>query len=132
MITRSELNAINRMEATNTLATSVESYSFNIVGWKMEEIRKLDRKTRKLFTMERMHHPRADVDRMYLPRNYKGGRGLIQLEISYEIATTIDYIATRCPEVAKTEYLHRHDKAAPYLHWNICKELIINVEEERK
>ena len=52
----------------------------------MEEIRKLDRKTRKLLTMERMHHPRADVDRMYLPRN-KGGRGLIQLEIAYKTAT---------------------------------------------
>ena len=32
-----------------------------------------------------MHHPRADVDRMYLPRN-KGGRGLIQLEIAYKTA----------------------------------------------
>ena len=67
MITKSELNAINRMEAINTLATPVVTYSFNIVDWKMEEIRKLDRKTRKLLTMERMHHPRADVDRMYLP-----------------------------------------------------------------
>ena len=52
----------------------------------MEETRKLDRKARKLLTMERMHHPRADVDRMYLPRN-KGGRGLIQLEIAYKTAT---------------------------------------------
>ena len=33
-----------------------------------------------------MHHPRADVDRMYLPWN-KGGRGLIQLEIVYKTAT---------------------------------------------
>ena len=86
MITKSELNAINRMEAINTLATPVVTYSFNIVDWKMEEIRKLDRKTRKLLTMERMHHPRADVDRMYLPRN-KGGRGLIQLESAYKTAT---------------------------------------------
>ena len=52
----------------------------------MEEIRKLDRKTRKLLAMERMHHPRADVDRMYLSRN-KGGRGLIQLEIVCKTAT---------------------------------------------
>ena len=52
MITKSELNAINRMEAINTLATPVVTYSFNIVDWKMEEIRKLDRKTRKLLTME--------------------------------------------------------------------------------
>ena len=69
MITTSELNAINRMKAINTLATPVVTYSFNIVEWKMEEIGKLDRKTRKLLTMERMHHPRAYVDRMYLPRN---------------------------------------------------------------
>ena len=86
MITKPELHAINRMEAINTLATPVVTYSFNIVDWKMEEIRKLDRKTRKLLTMERMHHSRADVDRMYLPR-IKGGRGLVQLEIAYKTAT---------------------------------------------
>ena len=85
MITKSELDAINRMEAINTLATPVVTYSFNIVDWKMEEIRKLDRNTRKLLTMERMHHPRADVDRMYLPRN-KGGGGLLQLESAYKTA----------------------------------------------
>ena len=43
---------------------------------------------------------------------------------------TIDHIVAGCPELAKTEYLHRHDKAASYLHWNICKELNINVEEK--
>ena len=34
------------------------------------------------------------------------------------------------PELAKTEYLHRHYKATSYLHWNICKGLNINVEEK--
>ena len=29
----------------------------------------------------RMHHPKADVDRLYIPRN-EGGRGMIQLELS--------------------------------------------------
>ena len=43
---------------------------------------------------------------------------------------TIDHIVAGCPELAKTEYLHRHDKPASYLHWNICKELNINVEEK--
>ena len=43
---------------------------------------------------------------------------------------TIDHIVAGCPELAKTEYLHRHDKAASYLHWNRCKELNINVEEK--
>ena len=86
MLTKSELNAINRMEDINTLATPVVTYSFNIVDWKMEEIRKLDRKTSKLLNMERMHHTRADVDRIYLPRN-KGDRGLIQMEIANKTAT---------------------------------------------
>jgi len=31
-----------------------------------------------------------------------------------------------CPELAKIEYLHRHNKAATYLHWNICKQFNIN------
>ena len=34
-----------------------------------------------------MHHPKADVDRLYLPRN-EGGRGLIQIELTYKITTT--------------------------------------------
>ena len=33
-----------------------------------------------------MHHPKADMDRMYLPRN-EGGRDLVQLEMAYKTAT---------------------------------------------
>ena len=36
----------------------------------------LDRKTRKMLTIYGAHHPKADVDRMYL-RRAEGGRGLI-------------------------------------------------------
>ena len=53
MVTKSELNAVNRVEAINT---PLVAYSFNIVDWKMEEIRQLDRKTRKLVTLQRRHH----------------------------------------------------------------------------
>ena len=69
-----------------TLAIPVLAYSFHIVDWKMEEIRQLDRKTRKLLTLQRMHHPKADMDRMYLLRS-EGGRGLIQLQTAYKRAT---------------------------------------------
>ena len=34
--------------------------------------------------MYRMHHPKADVDRLYLTRS-EGGRGLIQAELTYKI-----------------------------------------------
>jgi len=69
LVTKSERNSINRMEAINTLAIPVVAYNFSIIDWKLEEIRKLDRKARKLLTVERMHHPKSGVDRLYLPRN---------------------------------------------------------------
>ena len=53
--------------------------------WQMKKIRKMDAKTRKLMTIYRMDHPKADVDRVYLPRK-EGGRGLIQLEYTYKIS----------------------------------------------
>ena len=33
-----------------------------------------------------MHHLEADVDRVYIPR-HEGGRGMIQLELSYKTWT---------------------------------------------
>ena len=37
-------------------------------------------------TLNRMHHPKADVSRMYIPRK-EGGRGMINLEMNYKITT---------------------------------------------
>ena len=47
LVTRSELNAINKVQAINTLAIPVVTYGFNIIDWQMSEIRKMDRKTRR-------------------------------------------------------------------------------------
>lgn len=86
LITKSELNATNRMDAINTLAIPVVTYSFNICDWTEQELQNLDRKTRKILSAERMHHPKADVDRIYLKRS-EGGRSLIQLEATYKVTT---------------------------------------------
>ena len=86
LILQSELNACNKFEAINSLAVPVVTYSFNIINWKISEIANLDRKTRKLLTSNKMHHPKADVCRLYLPRS-SGGRGLMQLELSYKLTT---------------------------------------------
>ena len=43
----------------------------------------IDAKIRKQLTKFRMHHPKSDVDRLYLPRT-DGGCGLNQLEMAYE------------------------------------------------
>ena len=42
---------------------------------------------------------------------------------------TIDHLVSGCPELAKTEYIHRHNKAAAHMHWAICKEFGIEVKE---
>ena len=86
LVLKSELKAANRFEAINTLAVPVVTYSFNIINWKMSEIERLDTKTRKALTIHIMHHPKADVNRMYLPRR-SGGRGLTKLETAYKSIT---------------------------------------------
>ena len=35
-----------------------------------------------------------------------------------------------CPELAKTEYIHRHDKAVSYIHWKVCHNYNIKTSEK--
>ena len=44
LVLKSELNAANRFQAINTLAVPVVTYSFNIINWKISEIKRLDTK----------------------------------------------------------------------------------------
>ena len=46
-------------------------------------IKQLDRKTRKMLTMYKMHHPKANIDRLYVKRK-EGGRGMVQVEAAYK------------------------------------------------
>jgi hypothetical protein len=85
-----ELGAKNKMQAIGSLAVPVLRYSFGIINWHQEEIQKLDRKTRKILTIHGQHHPRADIDHLYVPRK-EGGRGLMQVEGAY-IAQTLNLV----------------------------------------
>ena len=85
-ILKTELNSANRIEDINTSAIPLVTFSLNIVNWTPSYIKKMDTKIRKLMTCNRMHHPKADVDRSYIPRN-EGGRGMIQLELSLKTTT---------------------------------------------
>ena len=46
LVAKSELNGSNKIEAINTFAVPVFTYSVNIVNWQINEIRKLDTKAR--------------------------------------------------------------------------------------
>ena len=86
LILRTELNGKNKIEAVNSLAVPVVQYSLGIIDWKISELKKIDAKTRKLLNMHKMLHPKADVERLYIPRK-DGGRGLIEVETAFKIAT---------------------------------------------
>ena len=48
-----------------------------------------------MLTMYKMHHPKADIDRLYVKRK-EGGRGLVQAEAAYkvEIIDIAEYLNT--------------------------------------
>jgi len=69
------------------LAVPVLRYSFGISISHREELQKLDRKMRKLLTIHGQHHPKADVDRLYVQRK-QGEKGRVQIEAAYAVEIT--------------------------------------------
>ena len=65
-ILTTQLNAKNKILAVNSLAIPVLTYGFGVIQWLKSEIEKNVKKTRKLLTVNGMHHPRADVQRLYV------------------------------------------------------------------
>ena len=51
-------------------------YGAGIVKWTKNELDEIDRKTRKVLTLNKEFHPRSDFDRLYVSR-MEGGRGLM-------------------------------------------------------
>ena len=84
-VLNSELTSGNKFRAIGSLAVPVIEYSISILDWTKTELQKIDRKTRKILTMNKLLHPRADVSRLYVPRS-EGGRGLRQIEATYKLA----------------------------------------------
>jgi len=92
------------------LTVPVFRYSFGIVNWLQEELQKLDRKMRKLLTIHGQHHPKADADRLYFPRQ-QGGRGLMQLEETYtvEITKLVEYADRKEDPLIQIVRMHQHN-----------------------
>ena len=79
LILKSKLNGKNKIRAINTWAVALLRYGAGIINWKVDELKQMDRTTRKTLTMYGALHPKSDIDRLYLKRNH-GGRGLISIE----------------------------------------------------
>ena len=78
-VLESKLKSGNLFKAISTWGVSLFRYSDAFMDRKKEEISEIDRRTRKLLTMRKAHHPKDDVQRLYIKRK-EGGRGLISIE----------------------------------------------------
>ena len=54
-------------------------YGAGALECRVDELKELDRKTRKLLTMHKELHPKNDLDRLYISRK-EGGRELMSCE----------------------------------------------------
>ena len=125
MILTSELNARNKTTAFGALAAPVLRYSFGIINWGIEEIKQIDRKTRKMLTMYKMHH----IDRLYVKRK-EGGRGLVQAEAAYkaEIINISEYLNTKYREDQFFNIAKVHESTQPNMN-SILKSAAKIIEE---
>ena len=69
-----ELNTKNKITAIGALVVPVLSYSFVIINWRLEEIRKLDTTTIKIVKLYKLYHPKADRDRLYVKKKRRRKR----------------------------------------------------------
>ena len=68
-----------------------------------------------MITMYKMHHPKADTDRLYVKR--KGARGLVQVEAAYkaEIINIAEYLNTNYKEDQFVNIVKSHENTQPYM-----------------
>jgi len=131
LVLGTELSAKNKIQAIGSLAIPVLRYSFGIVNWHQEKLQKLDRKTRKLLTIHGQHHPKADVDRLYVQRK-QGGRGLMQLEAAHAVEMTklVEYVDKKENPLIQVVRTHQHNTDSAVLKTARC--LKIEVQREAR
>jgi hypothetical protein len=119
MILKSELNARNKITAIGALAVPVLRYRFGVINWKLEEIKEIDSKTRKMLTMYKMHHPKVDIGRLYVKRK-EGGRGLVQVEAAYKteilVINVAEYLNTKYKGGQFVNIVKNHESTQPNMN----------------
>ena len=64
-VLKSKLNGENLVHGVNTWVLSLLRYSAAFVSWRKSELQAIDRKSRTLFTIYGVLHPKSDVDIIY-------------------------------------------------------------------
>ena len=104
--------------AANTWAVSLMRYGAGILKWNKNELQEIDRKTRKVMTINKELHPRSDVARIYISRK-KGKRSLISCEncvrgvknnLSWYIKSSREILLSK---VGETSIVHTEQAVEP-------------------
>jgi hypothetical protein len=80
-------------------------------------IQKLYRRTREMLTIHGQYHPKADIDRLYIPRK-DGGRGLMQIEGTYitEVTKLKEYVKHTEDTPMQIVRTHQHNTSSSLFH----------------
>ena len=63
-----KISCRNLIKGINTWAVPLVKYSVPFLKWTRDELKQMDKRTKKLMTMHTALHPRDDVDRLYESR----------------------------------------------------------------
>jgi len=85
-----------------------------------------------MLTMYKMHHPKADIDRLYAKRK-EGGRGLVQVKEAYktEIINIAEHLNTKYKEDQFVNTVKVHESTQPNMN-SILKSAAKIIEELRQ
>ena len=89
----------------NAFATPVITPTIGILDWKIQEIKDIDIRTRKILSVTGNFHPNGNVDRLYIGRNI-GGRGLRSCQRLFESRI-----------IALKQHLHRNKERNQILNF---------------
>ena len=78
-----KLNCSNLIKGINAWAVPLVRYSGPFLKWTRDELKQMDKRTRKLMTIHKALHPKDDVDKLYTSKK-EGGRGLVSIEDSVD------------------------------------------------
>ena len=67
-VLESKLNSRNLVKGINTWAATLMRYSAPFLDWTVDELKVIDRRTRKFLTMHKAFYPKDDIDRLYVER----------------------------------------------------------------
>ena len=119
-----ELIAKYKIQASGSSVVPGLGYTLGIVNWHQEELKNLERKRRELLTIHGQHHPKADVDRLYL----------MHLEAAHALKITKLFENADRKEVTLIQFIrtHQHSNDSSVLQTARCLEAEVQRETKKK